>query len=115
MPVPEKVYFFNSSERGLSVEIYFPKRAAYYGAIFKSLRKGHDEALVKRYLQEDVEKLINEFQAFPDLFKPSRQSSAALCLRWTKPLKGLKCINLPSGVGQPTPLTAYGLTKVKFQ
>lgn len=72
MPTPEKVYFFNSSERGLSVEIYFPKRAAYYGAIFKSLRKGHDEALVKRYLQENVANLINEFRAFPDLFKLSR-------------------------------------------
>ena len=72
MPAPEKVYFFNSSERGLFVEIYFPKRAAYYGAIFNALRKGHDENLVKRYLQDNVEKLINEFQAFPDLFKPSR-------------------------------------------
>lgn len=75
MSVPEKVYFFNSSERGLFVEIYFPKRAAYYGAIFKALRRGHNEALVKRYLQEDVVDLINEFQIFPDLFKASRYTS----------------------------------------
>src|SRR3990167_5768299 len=75
MSTVERVYFFNSSERGLFVEIYFPKRAAYYGAIFKALRKGHDEGLVKRYLQENVENLINEFQAFPDLFKPSRYTT----------------------------------------
>ena len=75
MPAPEKVYFFNSSERGLFVEIYFPKRAAYYGAIFNALRKGHDENLVKEYLRTRVKDLINEFQAFPDLFKPSRYIS----------------------------------------
>jgi len=75
MPVPEKSYFFNSSERALFVEIYFPKRAAYYGAIFGALRKGHDEGMVKRYLQDNVESLIDEFQAFPDLLKPSRYTS----------------------------------------
>ena len=68
----EKVYFFNSSERGLFVEIYFPKRGAYYGAIFGALRKGYDESVVKKYLRENADDLINEFQAFPDLFKPSR-------------------------------------------
>jgi len=75
MPAPEKVYFFNSSERGLFVEIYFPKRAAYYGRIFDSLRQGYDENIVKRYLRENTPALINEFQAFPDLFKPSRYTS----------------------------------------
>ena len=58
MPAPEKVYFFNSSERGLFVEIYFPKRAAYYGAIFNALRNGQDENLVKGYLQKNKEKTL---------------------------------------------------------
>ncbi len=75
MPITEKVYFFNSSERSLFVKIYFPKRAAYYGAIFGALSKGYDEDIVKRYLQEIAPALINEFQAFPDLFKPSRYTS----------------------------------------
>jgi len=75
MPTAEKVYFFNSSERSLFVEIYFPKRAAYYGAIFGALSKGYDEKLVKKYLLDYAPALINEFQAFPDLFKPSRYTS----------------------------------------
>ncbi len=76
MPILEKSYFFNSSERALFVEIYFPKRAAYYGAIFDALREGCDENVVKTYLRDNVKKLINEFQAFPDLFKASRYISA---------------------------------------
>ena len=75
MPNFEKVYFFNSSERALFVEIYFPKRAAYYGTIFDALKDGYNESVVKRYLRENVEALINEFQVFPDLFKLSRYTS----------------------------------------
>ena len=59
MPTAEKVYFFNSSERSLFVEIYFPKRAAYYGAIFGALRKGYDENLVIIYMERKAEALIN--------------------------------------------------------
>ncbi len=75
MQKSEKSYFFNSSERALFVEVYFPKRAAYYGAIFDSLREGYNEDVVKGYLRENVKELINEFVAFPDLLKPDRYIS----------------------------------------
>lgn len=75
MPNSEKTYFFNSSERALFVEIYFPKRAAYYGTIFDALKEGYIESEVKRYLRENVYALVNEFQAFPDLLKPSRYTT----------------------------------------
>ena len=71
----EKSYFFNSSEPALFVEIYFPKRSAYYGAIFDALREGYDENIVKEYLRSNVERLINEFVAFPDLLRPDRYTS----------------------------------------
>jgi len=86
MSTVERVYFFNSSERGLFVEIYFPKRAAYYGAIFDALRKGYDEKIVKEYLRRNAKKLINEFQAFPDLLNPSRYTST----KFTRSLPSLK-------------------------
>lgn len=75
MPELEKSYFFHSSERGLLVEIYFPKRAVYYGTIFDALHKGYDENIVKRYLQDNVKKLINEFKVFPDLLSPHRYTA----------------------------------------
>lgn len=72
MPELNKSYYFHSSERGMYIEIYFPKRAAYYGTIFDALRDGYYEDKVKQYLRENVRQLINEFQAFPDLFSPHR-------------------------------------------
>jgi len=68
----EKSYFFHSSERGIFVEIYFPKRAAYYAAIFNALRFGYDENKVKKYLRDSASELIKEFKVFPDLFNPHR-------------------------------------------
>ncbi|TSC72492.1 MAG: hypothetical protein G01um101438_576 [Parcubacteria group bacterium Gr01-1014_38] len=76
MPVPETRYLFSRSERGIFAEIYFPKRAAYYGAIFNALRHGYDEHEVKTYLRRHVVALLNEFQTFPDLFNPHRYTAA---------------------------------------
>ncbi|MDO8530228.1 MAG: hypothetical protein Q7S10_02370 [bacterium] len=68
----ENSYFCGRSERGLFAEIYFPKRAAYYGSIFDTLRYGYDEEVVKEYLQRNAAKLIAELKSFPDLFNPHR-------------------------------------------
>ena len=63
-------YPFSISERILFWEIYFPKRAAYYGAIFDALREGYNEEDVKSYLQEDAAKLLDELQNYPGLLDP---------------------------------------------
>ncbi len=74
MQEPGLSYFFNRSERSVFVEIYFPKRAAYYGSIFDALRYGYEETEVKAYLKYDVGNLVEEFKAFPALFDPDRYS-----------------------------------------
>lgn len=63
-------YRFARSERGIFTEIYFPKRAAYYGTIFNALRFGYDENIVKKYLHTNVEALLQEFRTLPYLFDP---------------------------------------------
>lgn len=63
-------YHFGRSERSLFSEIYFPKRAAYMGAIFNALRYGYEINLVKKYLIEQARDLLKEFSVYPWLFDP---------------------------------------------
>lgn len=72
MPV---LYEFSISERIVFAEIYFPKRAAYYGAIFDALREGHDEVKVRRYLGGKIAKILEEWQGYPALFDPRQYES----------------------------------------
>lgn len=67
--MPEKTrYIFARSEQSIFSEIYFPKRAAYYGTIFNALRKGYDEEVVKIYLRDNVQELLNDFRDYLALF-----------------------------------------------
>lgn len=69
--MPEKTrYVFARSERSIFSEIYFPKRAAYYGTIFDALRLGYNEVVVKEYLTPIVSDLLDEFRDYPALFDP---------------------------------------------
>lgn len=69
--MPEKTrYIFARSEQSIFSEIYFPKRAAYYGTIFNALRFGYNEPHVKDYLTENVQVLLNDFKDYPALFDP---------------------------------------------
>jgi hypothetical protein len=70
MATTDMSYHFARSQRGLFTEIYFPKRAAYYGTIFDALRHGYEEGRVKKYLRDNLGALPQEFQAFPSLFDP---------------------------------------------
>ena len=53
-------YILSSSDAGTSAEIYFPKKAAYQGAIFDALRTGFFEQKVKDYLVAHASDLIRE-------------------------------------------------------
>ncbi len=70
-------YQFARSGRGIFTEIYFPKRAAYYGTIFDALRYGYNEDRVKEYLRVNVKALLQEFQAFPSLFDPNEYTATS--------------------------------------
>lgn len=70
MPDSVTKYVFARSERSIFTEIYFPKRAAYQGAIFDTLRLGLKERKVKGYLRENVEALREEFQNLPAILDP---------------------------------------------
>lgn len=70
--MPKKTrYVFARSEQSIFTEIYFPKRAAYQGTIFNALRRGYREAHVKKYLNDHIEALLNEFKSYPALFDPN--------------------------------------------
>lgn len=75
MATSETSYLFRRNEYCIFVEIYFPKRAAYYGAVFNALRYGYDEKVVKKYLRDNAIALLEEFSAFPDLFNPGRYTA----------------------------------------
>lgn len=64
-------YVFARSEQSIFSEVYFPKRAAYQGTIFDALEDGYTEGKVKRYLRRNIQKLLNDFRAYPALFDPN--------------------------------------------
>lgn len=71
MPTNTVRYKFDRSMPGIFYEIYFPKKAAYYGAIFAALRDGFNPTQVVDYLKEDVKALRHNFAAYPELFTPN--------------------------------------------
>ena len=76
--MPQVSYLFVPSDQGSFFEVYFPKRAAYYGPIFDALRYGYEEDKVREYLKGRVTKLLDEFKLLPDLFNPHRYTTAKI-------------------------------------
>src|SRR3989344_7727426 len=66
----ETRYVISRSEQSIFSEIYFPKRAAYYGTIFDALRYGFEGESVRRYIHDNVKMLLDEFRIYPALFDP---------------------------------------------
>lgn len=71
----ETRYVISQSEQSIFSEIYFPKRAAYYGTIFDALRYGFEEERVRRYMRENVEMLLDELRIYPALFDPDHYAN----------------------------------------
>lgn len=65
-------YVISRNEQSIFSEIYFPKRAAYYGTVFDALRYGFDEERVRKHMRENIEVLLDEFRIYPALFDPDR-------------------------------------------
>ena len=87
MPIPEIKYVFARGERGIFVEVYFPKKTAYQGAIFNALRFGYEKIegeevereeereeeereTVKTYLLKNIPSLLEELKDYKGLFDP---------------------------------------------
>ena len=57
-------------QRGIFVEVYFPRRVTAQGTIFSALELGYQEAEVKRYLKINLPRLLQEFREAQQVFHP---------------------------------------------
>lgn len=57
-------YITTQGAHGVFVEIYFPKRAAYQGAIYDALRYGVSEEYVKRYLKKNQTAILRSTERY---------------------------------------------------
>jgi hypothetical protein len=71
-------YVLSSSSAGLATEIYFPKRAAYQGAIFDALRQGFFERQVIDYLSLHAAALLEELSDWQEILDPFKYSFDSL-------------------------------------
>lgn len=69
-------YFLNSNDAGILTEVYFPKRAAYQGAIFSALRTGFYEQQVIDYLQTHAAALLEELRDWSEILDPLKYTDA---------------------------------------
>jgi hypothetical protein len=69
---PSTRYVFHRSDPGFYSEIYFPKKAAYQGAIFDALRSGFHADQVQTYLKARAADLLLELKQWPQLLDPDQ-------------------------------------------
>ena len=65
-------HVLNSNDAGISTEIYFPKRAAYQGAIFDALREGFYQEQVITYLLAHASFLVEELRDWSEILNPRK-------------------------------------------
>lgn len=67
------IYLYTPTQRGVFVEVYFPKKVALQATIFTALAKGYNEQTVKKNLKTNARALLRELADYPtDLFDPYR-------------------------------------------
>ena len=72
-------YEFEPGKRSIFAEIYFPKKVAYQGAIFRALEKGLNEESTRKKLEEYAQLLLEtELSVYPHWFDPNRYTSTEL-------------------------------------
>lgn len=87
----QPVYLFTRGQRGIFSEVYFPKKVAYQGTIFTALEEGHDEGVVKTYLEDNARSLLIELADYPyDLFDPYRYGTVRRPSKQESPLTKAK-------------------------
>jgi hypothetical protein len=69
-------HVLGSNDAGISTEIYFPKKAAYQGAIFDALREGFFEKEVIGYLLANADFLVDELRDWSEILNPRKYAGA---------------------------------------
>ncbi len=62
--------YLRRGQRGIFQEVYLPRRVVAQGTIFDALEVGHNEAEVKRYLQDNADVLLQELKDYRHIFDP---------------------------------------------
>lgn len=65
-------YVFMRGERGVFVEVYFPKKVAYQPQIFMALKEGLDKSEVIDYLLQNLPAIKDEMKEYLQLFDPAQ-------------------------------------------
>ena len=93
--------YLQRGQRGIFAEVYFPRRVAAQGTIFDALQDGYSETLVKQYLMDNTDALLQELQDYQHVFnpqwydipairerKPTREDAQARITRYVSPFFG---------------------------
>lgn len=84
------VYLFTLPGHGFFAEIYFPRKSAHQGTIFRALRKGYKDHIVKRYLRKNASGLLEEFKEYPQLLDPQQYDKEGVEKRKTDKVSSTK-------------------------
>lgn len=71
-------YIATRGQHGVFVEIYFPKRVAYQGVIYNTLREGFDELMVKDYLNVHMHQILDDTEEYIGTQEPAESRLAAM-------------------------------------
>lgn len=94
MPDPKVLYVFTRGERGIFEEIYFPKKAIYQGTVFDTLKDGLKVEVVRKYLSDNVEGLLQELKDYRGLFDPRQYEKELRKKFQPTPAQALERINM---------------------
>lgn len=70
MPNQKAIYLFSRGERGISAEIFFPKKVIHQGAVYDALRDGLKAETTKASLRTKASELFEELKYYKGLFDP---------------------------------------------
>ncbi len=75
MSKPATTYVYHRGQRGIFAEIYFPRRIAAQGTIFTALEGGYKEEVVKTYLKDNIDELLEELRDYWQIFDPNQYTN----------------------------------------
>lgn len=73
VPPTIKPYSFSPGRVGIEAKVYFPKKVIYRQVVDKALGEGLKAKIVKKYLDDKIEFLLQELEEYPvNLFDPGK-------------------------------------------
>lgn len=80
-------YRFTPGRRSVLAEIYFPRRIATQGTIYKALEKGLNIEIVRAYLRTNAARIFSELTVYSHWFDPNRYGETKI---YNDPLEAAK-------------------------